>query len=220
MFSMPRWPSLFVLFLLLLIPAIAAAQGAGRQVGILAGAAISGSPLGEVAERNGTFAIPGQEYEVRLLLSSGRGHEWSLGVLWDSYRLNQTIDISSRSQFDYTSTGTVVGYGFSQHAGSVPVVYGVDLGWMRFRTASSTPNYYTGEQEDTRTRGDAVVLGLSYGVEIPLQSLSLVPRIRIATNYPDFGGGEGYSGLHREHDLGFKASFGMSVKASTPLRRK
>jgi hypothetical protein len=225
---MPRRPSLFLLLLLLLLPfllllsvaAPAAAQNSSHSLGVLVGAAVSGSPLGGIAERNGTFAIPGQEYEVRLLLGSARGHEWSVGVLRDSYRLAQAADISTRSHFDYNSTGTVVGYGFTEETGSVPVVYGVDLGWQRFSAASSTPNYYTGEQEDTRTSGDAIVLGVSYGVEIPLQSVSLIPRVRIATNYPDFGGGEGYSGLHRQHDLGFKASFGISVKAATPFGRK
>lgn len=213
-------PALLVPVLALLVSPSAEAQSTGRTIGVLAGAAVSGSPLGELAERNGTYAIPGQEFEVRLLFGSARGREWNVGVLSDRYRIDRAADDPlSQPQFDYTSTGALVGYSVTEPVGAVPVVYGVDLGWTRLRAASSTPNHYTAEQEDSRTQADVLVLGLSYGVEIPLQSISLVPRVRIATNYPDFGGGEGYSALHREHDLGFKASFGVAVKARMPLPR-
>lgn len=216
----PIQPVLVALILLLLVHPSAEGQSAGRGFGVLVGAAASASPLSETAERNGTYAVPGLEYELRLLLAPRPGREWSVGVLTDSYQLDQTLDIASRSRFDYRSTSIVASYSLTEPVSGVPVVYGVDLGWTGFRATSSGPNYYSGDPEDTRTRGDAVVLGLSYGVEIPLHSVSLIPRLRVTTNYPDFGGGDGYSGLHRERDLGFKASFGVNVKARFPLGPK
>ena len=206
-------PFSLLLFLpLLLMVEVAGAQPGGREPGLMFVTAMSGSPLSEVAEQNGTYAIPGREQELRLLWVSPRGDGWSVGAIRDSYRLDQVIDISSRSVFTYRSTTASVGYSFARAGGAVPLSYGIDAGWLHYRATSSRPTYYTGEHADTRMRGDAVVLGLSAGVEIPFHSVALVPRLRIATNYPDFGGGEGYSRLHREHDLGLKASAGLGVK--------
>lgn len=189
-----------------------AAQSTGRKFGISFGTAVSGSPLSEIAERNGTFAIPGQEIEFRLSYGSPR-HELSLGLLADQYKLDQVVTRGSRSRLEYSSTTALVGYSMTEFVKSVPLVSSVDVGWNRFLVASVTPDYYTGETSDTRTEGNAFVLGLSYGVELPFRSVAVIPRIRITTSYPDFGGGDGYTILHPENDLGFKASFGVNVKA-------
>jgi hypothetical protein len=209
----PRWLCGLALFVLLLVPAQVSAQAElGRRFGFAAAIAVGGTPLGEIAERNGTFAIPGMQYELRALMRSANGTEWSLGLLMDNYGLDQEIDRLTHSQFDYSSTGLTVGYGRSQIQNGVPVRYGIDLGWRHFDASSSGPNYYTGEAEASHTRGHAAFLAVSYGIEIPLESISLMPRVRLETNYPDFGGGDGYSALHREHDLGFRASVGFGLK--------
>ena len=215
----PRW--LCGLTPLVLLPAQVVAQPEpGRQFGLAAGIAVGGAPLGEIAERNGTFAIPGKEYEFRALVRSASGTEWSLGFLMDDYRLDHEIDRFTHSRFDYNSTGLIVGYGRRQVQHGAPIHYGLDLGWRQFDVSSSGPNYYTGEAEASRTNGHAALLAVSWGVEVPLESMSLVPRVRIETNYPDFGGGDGYSALHREHDLGFRASIGIGLKTMVQRQRR
>jgi hypothetical protein len=196
--------------------ATAQAQSTAPHFGALFGAGISGSPLSGIAERNGMLAVPGMEYEARIVFGSPQ-HEWSLGGIRDQYQLDQTFTISSRSRFDYRSASLILGYSTLAPTRGVPTTFGMDLGLSQFQVSSSTLNYYTAEPEDTDTRGHAVLLNVSYGVEIPLQTVSLVPRLRLSTSYPDFGGGDGYSALHRAHHLGFKASFGVSVKAVTAL---
>lgn len=208
----PRLCGLALLALMLLPPQAIGQAEPGRRFGLAAGVAVGGAPLGEIAERNGTFAIPGKEYEFRALTRSASGPEWSLGFLMDDYRLNQEIDRLTRSHFDYNSTGLIVGYGRSEMQNGVPIHYGVDIGWRQFDVSSSGPNYYTGEAEASRTSGHAALVAVSWGIELPLESMSLVPRVRIETNYPDFGGGDGYSALHQEHDLGFRASIGIGLK--------
>lgn len=204
---------------LLLAASAARAQRTTSRVGAILGAGTSGAPLGEIAQRRGMVGIPGRDFEARIFFGSPR-HEWSLGGTWDQYRLNQPSGVSTQSQFDYRSANVVLGYSTLRPTAGVPVSYGIDLGVSEFRASSSSPSYYTGEPESSRTPGRAVLLNLTYGVEIPLQSVSVVPRLRLSTNYPDFGGGDGYSALHRESDLGFKASFGVSVKAAARLRDK
>ena len=209
------------LFAHLLLPVEADAQAEPeRRFGLAAGIAVGGAPLGEIAERNGTFAIPGKEYEFRALMRSASGAEWSLGFLMDDYRLGQEPDRLTRSQFGYNSTGLIVGYGRSEIQDGVPIHYGVDLGWRQFDVSSSGPNYYTGEAEASRTSGQAALLAVSFGIEIPVEGASLVPRVRFETNYPDFGGGDGYSALHRERDLGFRASVGIGLKTIFQQERR
>jgi hypothetical protein len=220
-------PVLFLLLLLLLlVPVRAGAQmeSPGRRFGIFAGAAVGGAPLGQIAERNGTFAIPGLEYEVRALLRSAGGNEWSLGLLVDEYRLDQEVDRLTRSRFDYSSTGISMGYGRVEPQKGVPIHYGVELGWRRFEASSARPSVYTGEAEASRASGHAAILAVSYGIEVPLEVVRLVPRLRLETSYPDIGGGDGYSALHTARDLGVRASVGVGLKrmlrrSSAPARR-
>lgn len=202
------------LLFLVLLPARAGAQAAGaafHRFGIAVGAGVGGAPLGEIAERNGTFAIPGKEYELRGLLQVSPGAEWSMGLLVDDYSLDQQIEVVTRSRFDYQSAAVVVAYGRTEMQKNVPIQSRLDVGWRRFEVSSSGPNYYTGEAEASRTSGHSALVAVSLGVAIPLQSMSLVPRVRLETSYPDFGGGDGYSRLHREHDLGFRASLGIGL---------
>lgn len=214
-----RWSVLLAVLSLFLPGSAALAQDGDLRFGALFGGGLSGAPLGSIAERHGLYALPGLEHEARVLLGSG-GHEWSLGGIWDRYRTEQAISPTSTSRFDYRSSGVVLGYSTVRRTGGVPVVYGVDLGWNHFEASSSTPSYYTGEQENSRTAGDAALLNVWYGVEIPMESVTVIPRIRLSTSYPDFGGGDGYSALHRSSDLGFKASVGVSLKKLVPLRMR
>ncbi len=207
------------LFALLLYVPPAHAQSRAPRFGAIFGAGLSGAPLGEIAERHGTRAVPGRDYEARVFHGSPQ-HEWSVGGIWDEYQFHQTIDLNTESRFEYTSASLVLGYSTLMPTGGVPTTFGIDLGVTEFRASSATPSYYTGEPESSRTRGHAILLNLSYGVEIPLKRMSMVPRLRLSTSYPDFGGGDGYSALHRESDLGFKASFGVNVRAVAPWQRK
>jgi hypothetical protein len=158
-----------------------------------------------------------EKYELRALRSTANGKEWSLGIIWDSYRNGVLPAIDSKSYFGYNSSTVSLGYGISLPSGRVNV-YGAELGIMRFSADASTPNFYTAERENTRTTGHAAVLAATYGRSVSVGSLRLIPTLRVATNYPDFGGGDGYSRLHRESDFGFKASFGIRVAA--PALRK
>lgn len=210
-----------LLMAILLTGQLSAQSGSsGHRFGLAGGIAVSGAPMGEVAERNGTFAIPGTEYEFRLLMRWDEATEWSLGFLMDQFSLGQEIDPFTHSEFDYSSTGVVVGYSRTEPKSGIPIEYRLDLGWRQFDASSSGPNYYTGDSETSRVRGDAALLAVSLGIEIPVQSMWLVPTIRLETNYPDFGGGEGRSALHRESDLGFRLSMGVALKTIFPGERR
>jgi hypothetical protein len=187
------------------------------RFGVGFGAAVSTSPLGEIAERHGTYGIPGQQYEVRFFARTpGRG-EWSIALLWDDYHVGQQLDRATSYAFGYDSRSLVIGYQTIPDNEGLRLVYGVDAGWLRYTTEANAIDYYTSEPYDSRTTGHAGLLGLSAGLEIPGKSLIVVPRVRIETNFPDFGGGDGYSILHPETDLGFKASFGVVLKLARPF---
>lgn len=187
------------------------------RYGVGFGAAVSTSPLGEIAERHGTYGIPGHQLEVRFFARTvGRG-EWSVALLWDDYHVGQQLDLATKYAFDYESRGLVVGYQTVPDGRGLQVVYGVDAGWLHFTTEANSIDYYTSAPFESRAAGNAVLLGISAGVEIPGESMIIVPRVRIETNFPDFGGGDGYSRLHPETDLGFKASFGVALKLARPF---
>lgn len=146
-------------------------QAHPTRYGVGFGAAVSTSPLGEIAERHGTYGIPGYQYEVRFFARTLARGEWSVALLWDDYHVGQRLDLNTKYAFDY----------------------------------------------DSRTVGHAAVLGWTAGLEIPGRALTTVPRIRLEMNFPDFGGGDGYTLIHPETDLGFKASFGVTLKLARPF---
>jgi hypothetical protein len=184
----------------------------GKRYGLAVGAALAGSPLGEVAGRYGLYAIPGYEFEVRAFRRSPRGHEWSMAVLWDAFRIDQRWDRTRSQAFDYSSVSLVVGYRSISNGPGVRLVHGVDAGWVHFATAADVVSFYTGEPDASKATGHAAVLAVSGGFEIPDGSATLVPQFRVALNFPDFGGGDGYSLLHREADIGLKALIGLAFK--------
>jgi hypothetical protein len=57
------------------------------RYGVGFGAAVSTSPLGEIADRHGTYGRPGQQYEVRLFARTPRRGEWSVALLGDDYHV-------------------------------------------------------------------------------------------------------------------------------------
>jgi hypothetical protein len=180
--------------------------------GVAVGGGLSASPLGNIAERHGTFLIPGKDYEVWLTYGAAESGEFSLGMLADRYQVNQEFDSRTYSRFHYSSVGAFAGYSFLGVEGRTPVRYGVDLGWRWFSVESDRPDYYTGEPSVGATKGNALALGVTAGIEVPLDFGTAVPRVRVETNYPSFGGGDGYSELHRASDLGFRASVGIQLK--------
>jgi hypothetical protein len=202
-----------VLSLLGLMPFSAVvAQETDARVSLLVGAALTQSPLGELAERHGLYALPGTELEIRLVgLPRGRG-AWSVAAFQNRYALDRAPTLDTRAVLDYRATSLVVGHARTETIGSVPLEVGVDLGWVRLRADASVPNFYTGVPESSRVRGDAAVLALSYAVRIRAGSFTLLPRVRLSTNFPDIGGGAGYSGLHVERGLGFQLAFGVGAR--------
>ena len=202
----------FALTALTARPAATQSTDGASRIGFSATGSVAGAPIGQIAERNGLYAVPGLEYDLRAIVTTSSEREWSLGLLRDEYRTDTAIGLTSSSSFEYVSTAVVVGLGSLELEGPVPVRYGIDLGWRHFEALSDGPNYYTGQQETSSVVGNAALLATSFGIEIPLDGLVLVPRARLETNYPDFGGGDGYSALHREMDLGFRASLGIGVK--------
>jgi hypothetical protein len=187
-------------------------QEASRRWGLQLGYAIAGAPMGEVAGSFGTFLIPGREYELRLVTRSARGSEWSVGIIADEFSMDHVIDIRSRSQFDYESVGLVVGRAWVLSQPVVTTLAGIDAGWRHFRVSSSRPDYYSGERATSRTTGDAGFVAAVSGLELDGWYGIVQPRLRLEANFPDFGGGDGYSMVHRETDVGFRASVGVSVK--------
>jgi hypothetical protein len=196
----------------------ASAQDAGRQFGVSAGLGVAGAPLGEVAASYGLVAIPGAEYDIRLFTRSVRGNEWSIGVLGDQYRVRHVTGMPTPSEFEFSSTALLVGRYWAQHIRGAPVRVGLDLGWRSFTAAGSRPDAYTGEVHPGTVRGGGALLGVAYGVELSPGSSTVTPRLRLETSYPDFGGGDGYSRLHRESDLGFRASVGVELRQSVTRR--
>jgi hypothetical protein len=196
----------------------AEAQQPARQFGASAALSVAGAPLGEVAESYGLAAVPGAEYDIRLFTRSARGNEWSLGVLSDRYRVRGVAGMPALSEFEYTSTALLVGRYWSERVRGAPLRFGLDLGWRHFAATAARPDVYTGEPQATAVRGDAALVGVLYGVEFTKGATSITPRLRLETSYPDFGGGDGYSALHREHDLGFRASFGVELRQSISRR--
>lgn len=176
------------------------------------GLALSTSPLGEIAERLGTYGIPGHQYEVRLFARTPQRGEWSVALFWDDYHVGQQLDLATKYRFDYSSTSLVAGWQSVPDRKGLALVYGLDAGWLRYRTAANSIDYYTSTPYDSRAVGHAAVLGWTAGLEIPGGVMTTVPRLRLEMNFPDFGGGDGYSRLHPETDLGFKASFGVVLK--------
>jgi hypothetical protein len=182
------------------------------RYGVGFGAAVSTLPNGEIAERHGSYGIPGQLYEVRLFARTpGRG-EWSVALLWDDYHIGQQLDRAALYGFDYDSRSLVVGWQSVADQKGLQLVYGLDAGWLRYSSEANSIDYYTSTPYESRTVGHAALLGFSAGLEVPGAILITIPRFRIEMNFPDFGGGDDYSILHPETDLGFKLSFGVGLK--------
>jgi hypothetical protein len=72
----------------------------------------------------------------------------------------------------------------------------------------------------TRVRGDAALLGVLYGLDLSSGTTGIMPRLRLEMSYPDFGGGDSYSRLHRTSDVGLRQGFvrpeAVSRRASFP----
>jgi hypothetical protein len=190
----------------------AAAQETGRHFGASVGAGLAMAPLGDLAGSFGANALPGGEVAVRLYTRSFRGNEWSVGLLSDRYRMHHVADLATRSEFDYQSNALLVGRSWSEHVRGAPLRFGLDAGWRRFDATSTRPDILTADTYTTRVRGDAAVLGVLYGLDLARGTTGIMPRLRLEMSYPDFGGGDGYSGLHRTSDLGFRASFGVELR--------
>ena len=200
----------------LVLPGVLLAQEipARRQYGASFGIGLGIAPLGEVGESYGSEIVPGLEYDIRLFTRSPRGTEWNLGVLNDRYEMEPVLDINTRSAFEYTSTSVVVGFSKGEVVRAVPMRFGADLGWRHFDASSSRPNYYTGEVESSGVEGDAAVAAVHYSIEFGNGATKVLPRFRMEMSFPDFGGGDGYSLLHRETDVGFRASMGIGITSA------
>jgi hypothetical protein len=191
---------------------LAQTEESGGTVGIVVGGGLSASPLGNIAERHGTFFVPGRDYEAWLTYRTSGGIDIGVGMLTDRYSIEQAVDIRTNSRFEYTSAGVFTGLSLVEREGFTPVRYGVDFGWRWFAVESDRPGYYSGEQSESRTTGRAVALGFAAGVEFPWGIAVAIPRARMEMSYPSFGGGDGYTDLRKENELGFRASVGIQLK--------
>ncbi|MDQ3557169.1 MAG: hypothetical protein M3409_10415 [Gemmatimonadota bacterium] len=213
-------PLLFLPALLLLGSAVSAQEGAippgeerpGR-FGVLVTQGVGGSPLGEIAERYETFAIPGTATDVRLLFRPRPTVEWQLGYTQDDFSLGDQIDPAGGRNVRYTSAGFVVGRSTATADLPLRLIQGFDAGVSRFRVAGAAISRFDGERYVSEANGWVFVLGISAGVELPLyRQITVTPGARWALNTPDFGGGDGYSALHRETDVGFKLFFTLGLR--------
>lgn len=206
--------------LMILAAAQVSGQAAGRrQFGIQVGRGLAVAPLGDVAESFGIYAIPGYDYEARLVTRSARGNEWSVGALADEYEIDHIVDSHTRSRFAYSSVALVVARSWTQDLTHLWLQYGFEAGWRRFDAESSRPDVYTGALAESRTSGNAALFAVSFALELPGWYGTLQPRLRLETNFPDFGGGDGFSVVHRETDLGFRASLGLNFKTFVGRQR-
>ncbi|HEX7089270.1 MAG TPA: hypothetical protein VF192_04000 [Longimicrobiales bacterium] len=209
----------FGLSLLLASPQALFAQDAeeparqkGFRYGIAVAAAASVSPLGELAERHGIYGVPGRQYEVRLLARAPNRGVWSLALILDDFHIGQQLDRQTSYTFDYESWSLVAGYRLDLPLGGVRALYGVDAGWINFGARARSIDYYTGEPYASRTDGHGALLASWVGLALPGELFVTVPRVRMEINFPDFGGGDGYSVLHRETDVGLKVSVGLALE--------
>lgn len=193
---------------------LAQAEEPGGTFEVAVGGGLSASPLGNIAERHGTFLVPGRHYEGWLTYRTSRKTEVGVGMLTEGYNVDQVLDSRTRSRFEYTSTGVFGGLSWVEAQGPTPIRYGIDLGWRWFSVESNRPNYYTGEPSGSWTNGRAVALGLGAGVELPLDFATAIPRVRVETSYPSFAGGDGYTNLRKARDVGFRVSVGIQGKSA------
>ena len=90
--------------ILLVAPVHAQTSALEPAWGISAGGAVAGAPVGQLSSRAGIAAVPGAEYGIRVVRRSSAGAEWSVGIVSDSYSVDQENGIDQRFQFDYAST--------------------------------------------------------------------------------------------------------------------
>lgn len=212
MMTVTRFLTVCVLVVVLPVHLPAQEESVGNGFGARVGWGFSGSPHGNIAERHGTFLVPGKDYEVAFHFRLASGKELSLGLLSDGYDINQELDRQTGSRFEYNSTGVFAGFAMTEQVGLVPIRLGMDAGWRWYSVESRRPNYYTSEPGESSMKGRTAALGLSAGIEIPFEFATAVPRIRVETNYPSFGGGDGYTDLRQVSDLAFRASLGVGLK--------
>jgi hypothetical protein len=188
-------------------------SSSGLSVWISSG--VGGSPLGEIAERYSTFAIPGRGRDIRLGLRSGDRREWQVGYSGDRFRLGDQNRPERGRRIEYVSHGVSVGFLRLDSIGAVRMVGGAELGVSRFRVSGADFSRFSGEREESETDGTILILGATAGIELPrVRGITAVPHVRWALNFPDFGGGDGYSSLHRETDLGIKTFFNLAFRIS------
>jgi hypothetical protein len=200
------------LFALAFAPAAAQQGDDGFRYGVSVAGAVVGSPLGQVAQSYGFIAIPGFELDARLRARAYDHSEWSVGVTGDRYVLDMDLQPFGRWQFDYSSIAAVAGRSWLPPRDGAPIRYGIDLGVRYFTVNSTRPEAQTSQPHANSVTGTAALIAVSYAVEVATPRFTYSPRLRLETNYPDFGGGDGHTDLHRTSALGFRASAGIAVK--------
>lgn len=185
----------------------------GSGISVWVGTGTGYSPLGNVAESYNTFGIPGQSTDVRIGVRSGARHEWLVGYTGDRFRLGDANRPDAGRRIEYVSHGVGVTRLRADSLGSVRLLSGWEVGVSRFRVRGAEFSVYDGEREESETSATTLVVGYTAGLELPLyRRITVVPHLRTTLNFPDFGGANGYTPLHREHTLGIKTFFNLAFR--------
>lgn len=192
-------------------------EASGVSVWVSSGTGFS--PLGDVAESYDTFGIAGRGHEVRIGVRSGARHEWQVGYTGDRFRLGDPGRPDQGRRIEYVSHGLSVGrvaadvLGGPGRSGDVRLLSGWELGVSRFRVSGAEFSRYGEGREESETSGTVLLAGYTAGLELPLfRGISMVPHVRTSLNFPDFGGGNGYTTLHRENGLGLKIFYNLAFR--------
>ncbi len=196
------------------------------RFGVMGNRGVGGSPLGDIAERYETFAIPGRNVGVGVFIRPRESLDLYAGYGRESFSIGDQYNRASGQRAEYQAHSAMVGILRSQPlGGEVSFLGGADLGLTFYEISTAASSRYDGELYRSHLKAVTASFGLTYGLELPLDQglpalffdalgtrATLIPNVRMVANFPDFGGGTGAARLYSETDLGFKVFFNMGTR--------